>query len=160
VLLRLEGFEASVAYRAGKVRDLLQEFGDGVLMDAAQTECVWGEVRNVQSFHGCEGDVWRLSVKPSDTPELVARLEADAFMLDWGGGLIWARVPEGTDLRTRAGQFEGHATLVRASAATKARLGMFQMMSPTLEAINAGLRVRFDPKGILNQGLMTPGLKA
>ena len=160
VVLRLEGFEASVAYRAGQVRDMLREFGDGVVMDAAQTACIWGELRELRTFHGCEGDVWRLSVKPSDAPDLVARLEVDAFMLDWGGGLIWARVPQGTDLRARAGQFEGHATLVRASAATKARLGMFQMMSPTLAAINAGLRAQFDPRGIFNQGLMLPGHKA
>ncbi len=159
VILRLEGFEASVAYRAGRVREILRDFGEGVVMDAAQSAGVWEELRDVKAFHGCEGDVWRLSVKPSQAPELVTRLEADAFMLDWGGGLIWALVPTGTDLRARAGQFEGHATLVRASAATKARLGMFQMMSPALEAINAGLRARFDPKGIFNQGLMTPMMK-
>ncbi|MCF6234270.1 MAG: FAD-binding protein [Rhodobacteraceae bacterium] len=160
VMLRLEGFEASVAYRAGRLREILRGFGESIVMDAAQSAGIWQKLRDVKAFHGCDGDVWRLSVKPSQAPELVARLEADAFMLDWGGGLIWARVPEGTDLRARTGQFngqfEGHATLVRASAATRARLGMFQMMSPPLEAINAGLRARFDPKGIFNQGLMTP----
>ena len=158
VRLRLEGFEASVDYRAGQVRELLREFGESVVLDAAQSADIWQELCDVQAFHGCEGDVWRLSVKPSQAPELVARLEADAIVLDWGGGLIWARVPQGTDLRARAGQFEGHATLVRASAATKERLGVFQTMSPPLEAINAGLRARFDPKGIFNQGLMAPGL--
>ena len=114
-------------------------------------------MRDVRVFHGRKGDVWRISVKPSDAPELAARLKAEALLFDWGGGLIWVLVPDGTDLRTRAGAFEGHATLVRASAATRARLGMFQPQPPALETISAGLRARFDPRGILNPGLMAPG---
>jgi len=114
-------------------------------------------VRDVRAFHDRTGDVWRLSVKPSDAPGLVARLDAQALLFDWGGGLIWVLMPAGTDLRARAGQFDGHATLVRANAETKARLGVFQPQPAPLEAISAGLRARFDPKGILNAGLMQPG---
>jgi glycolate oxidase FAD binding subunit len=45
---------------------------------------------------------------------------------------------------------------VRASAETKARLGPFQPQPAPIEAITAGLRAKFDPKNILNTGLMQP----
>jgi glycolate oxidase FAD binding subunit len=74
---------------------------------------------------------------------------------DWGGGLIWALVPEGTDLRARIGAFGGHATLVRASAETRTRLPVFQPEAPGLAALAQGLRRQFDPRGILNPGFMS-----
>jgi glycolate oxidase FAD binding subunit len=68
--------------------------------------------------------------------------------------LIWALVAPGTDLRARAGRYDGHAMLVRAQAATVERLGRFQPQPAPLEALAAGLRAKFDPRGILNPGLM------
>jgi glycolate dehydrogenase FAD-binding subunit len=156
-MLRLEGFADSVDYRAGRLGDLLGGFGAVERTGTPeQSGDIWKSVRDVAAFHGREGDVWRVSVKPSDAPDLADRLRAEALLFDWGGGLIWALVPEGSDLRARAGRFDGHAMLVRASAATKARLGVFQPQPPALEAISAGLRARFDPRGILNTGLMSP----
>jgi len=155
VMLRIEGFEASVAYRVGRLSDLLGEFGEIDLEDVpGQSAGIWRSVRDVAAFHDRPGDVWRVSVKPSAAPDLAVRLDAEAQLFDWGGGLIWALMPEGSDLRARAGQFSGHATLIRASAETKARLGMFQPLPAPLEAISEGLRARFDPRGILNHGLM------
>jgi hypothetical protein len=87
---------------------------------------------------------------------LAARVPGADAVYDWGGGLIWLRVPEGTDLRATLGDFAGHATLVRAAPEVKARLGMFHPATPPVAAIEAGLRARFDPRGILNPGLMTP----
>ncbi|MDF1718358.1 MAG: FAD-binding protein [Antarcticimicrobium sp.] len=150
-LLRIEGFAASVAYRAGELTKLL---GAGELVEADASGALWTAIRDVAPFHGAPGDVWRLSCKPSQAPDLAARLEAEALFLDWGGGLIWARVPEGTDLRARAGDYDGHAILMRAAPDTRARLGMFQPQPEPLAAIEAGLRAKFDPRGIFNPGLM------
>ncbi|MFT7592810.1 MAG: glycolate oxidase FAD binding subunit [Paracoccaceae bacterium] len=156
VLIRIEGFAESVDYRAGRLADLLAPFGAVSRVETTdQSAAIWKAVRDVGAFHGVPGDVWRISVKPSDAPALVARLDTDNVVLDWGGGLIWALMPEGRDLRALTGPFDGHATLVRASDDTKARLGMFQPQSPPLEAISAGLRARFDPRGIFNPGLMS-----
>ena len=156
VMLRVEGAEASVEYRAGQLSDLLAGFG--AVERAQASDEIWKSVRDVEVFRGVSGDVWRLSVKPSDAPAASARLNAEGLMFDWGGGLIWARVPEGTNVRARLGDFAGHATLVRANEETKARLGVFQPQSAPLAAISAGLRARFDPRGIFNQGLMqSPG---
>lgn len=158
VMLRVEGFEASVAYRLGRLKDLLGDAGEVSFTGSSeQSELLWRAVRDVDVFQRRMGDVWRLSVKPSQAPEVVARLEADGLLFDWGGGLIWALMPEGVDLRQRTGEFAGHATLVRASEETKARLGVFHPLPAPLRVIGDGIRKRFDPKGILNAGLMQPG---
>jgi glycolate oxidase FAD binding subunit len=160
VMLRVEGFAASVEYRAGRLRDLLAQNGEITITKAAgHSDALWKAVRDVGAFQARPGDVWKLSVKPSDAPKIATSLDADGLLFDLGGGLIWALVPEGTDLRRRMGSFGGHATLVRASGENRARLGMFQPQPAALEAISAGLRARFDPKGILNSGLMQPPAK-
>ncbi len=75
-------------------------------------------------------------------------------MLDWGGGLIWALLPEGRDARAAMGGVPGHATLIRAAAETRARLPMFHPEAQGVAALAAGLRAEFDPRGILNPCLM------
>ncbi|KIC19801.1 FAD-binding protein [Leisingera sp. ANG-Vp] len=149
--VRVEGFADSVSYRSKKLAAELAGFGETSI--SAEGEPLWQGIRDVSAFHGREGDVWRISVKPSDAVELAPRLEAEALQFDWGGGLIWARVAEGNDLRARV-NVPGHATLVRASAGTRSRLGVFQPQPGLLAAISEGLRRQFDPKGIFNPGLM------
>lgn len=153
-MLRLEGLSESVAYRAGRLADLLAPYGEiRVETGFDRVGEGWAWVRDVAAFAGREGDVWRISVKPTDGPEVAARTGGEVIY-DWGGGLIWVLVPEGTDLRARIGGFAGHATLVRAGPDTRARLPVFQPEPAPVAAISAGLRARFDPRGILNPGLM------
>ena len=156
-LIRLEGFADSVAYRGGKLRDLLAGFGEAELdLDTGRVEALWRWVGNVEAFHAGQGDVWRISVKPSDGPEVVSRLPDAGIVMDWGGGLIWAEVAAGTDIRAKLRGVPGHATLIRADDATRAQLGAFQPEAAPLAKISAGLRAKFDPRGILNPGLMAP----
>ncbi len=155
VFIRIEGFVDSVAYRLGRLTDLLSGHGTvTAIEDTDASDTLWKRIRDVEPFADAPGDVWRLSVKPSDAPEICGRLDAEGVLLDWGGGLIWARVPSATDLRGRLGAFGGHATLVRADAETRAALGMFQPESAPIQDISARLRARFDPRGIFNRGLM------
>lgn len=154
-LLRLEGFETSVAYRAGRLSGLLEKFGEVEVIEApAAALALWTAVRDVEMFHDLPGDVWRLSVKPGDAPAIVAALGAVDVLYDWGGGLVWVLAAEGSDLRIRMQGFGGHATLVRAEVETKAKLGVFHPQSAALAALSAGLRQKFDPRGVLNPGLM------
>ena len=153
-LIRIEGFESSVAYRARRLSALLGDAGAvAVETDPDRVAETWTGVRDVADFHGRAGDVWRLSVKPGDAPALAERLGAEALLYDWGGGLVWALIPEGTDARAALGTYAGHATLVRASAETRARIPPFQPEVPALARISAGLRAKFDPKGLFNPGL-------
>jgi len=153
-VLRQEGFKASVAYRAGALAGHLAAFGTARRLGAEESAALWAGVRDVAPFHTLVGDVWRVSVKPSDAPALVAKAGGQA-LYDWGGGLVWLLMPEGSDLRALLGPFSGHATLLRASTATRARITPFHPDAAPIAALADGLRRRFDPHGILNPGLMT-----
>ncbi|MCY4305453.1 MAG: FAD-binding protein [Aestuariivita sp.] len=155
-VLRLEGFEDSLKYRTKKLTELLGGFGDlDVISSSHNSAKVWHEIRDVIPFHGLDGDVWRFSVKPSDGPEIVEKLNIKDVIYDWGGGLVWIRSPKNIDIRAKAGAFCGHATLVRAEPETYKHVRMFQPENSPIAALSTGLRAKFDPRGILNQGLMS-----
>lgn len=150
-LVRLEGFAPSVRYRAEELTRTLARFGAvSVEDDARLCRQIWRDLRDASPFHAAPGDVWRVSVKPSDAPEIAARLEADNVFFDWGGGLIWALMPEGSDLRARLGDFSGHATLVRASQATKAIIPTLQPEPAALALLSEKLKAQFDPRGLFS----------
>lgn len=153
--IRIEGFEASVAYRLDKLKNLLAAFGDATeITDLDTSQALWADITNAVTFAGTQGDIWRISVKPSDAPALIAGLpDGIETLLDWGGGMIWANTPAGMDLRAFM-VTTGHATLIRASAATRANLPVFQPENPTVTALSQGLKTKFDPRRILNTGLM------
>lgn len=150
--VRVEGFAGSVAYRTERLTSELSGFGQIANVDEPAT--LWTATRDVHAFRGKAGDVWRLSVTPGDAPMIAARAEAEQVFYDWGGGLIWLRLPAGTDLRARLGTFSGHATLVRGDAETVERLGRFQPESVAIQALIKGIRAKFDPRGLFNPGLM------
>ncbi len=151
--LRIEGFAQSVAYRAGRLAAALAPFGVAeVETNAASVTAQWQAIRDVTCLAGRAGDVWRVSVRPSEAAGLLARARAQAALMDWGGGLVWLLSPAGEDMRSRLGCFDGHATLVRAAPATHARLGTLHPAPPPVAALAAALRARFDPRGILGGG--------
>ena len=152
--LRLEGFEPSVAYRLDRLRNLLAPSGAEMsILQADASENAWRAQRDVAAFHGTAGDIWRVHCRPSAAPEIAARTAADAHVYDWAGGLIWFSVAPGTDLRARLGNYDGHATLVRADATTRRALPRQQPEPPGVARLTAGLRARFDPRGILSRDL-------
>ncbi|MBJ3762183.1 FAD-binding protein [Maribius pontilimi] len=157
-MLRLEGFEASVAYRSQKLRALLEPFGDARIDEMAGreggTDPGWRWVRDAEMFGGGSGALWRISVKPSDGPRVAAALPDGKLLMDWAGGLIWAELDETFDVRAALSEIPGHATLVRASDTARARFGTFHPAPAPVAAISDGLRAKFDPRGILNPGLM------
>ncbi len=151
-LIRLEGFPDSVAYRAEALQKALGGVGVfEVETDPDATRAAWDGVRDVGPFHGRGGDVWRLSVKPTDAPGLVARLDGVEALYDWGGGLVWLLAPEdrGPAIRQAVSDTGGHATQVRGGGA-----GAFQPLAPAVAALQDALRHKFDPRGILNPGRM------
>lgn len=154
-MLRLEGFENSVNYRADSLKKMLGAYGTMTVVTGKASLALWQDIRDVAGLAKVAGDVWRISVKPSDAPALVAHMDAEAVQFDWGGGLVWARTNEGMDLRAKLGDFKGHATLIRAREATRAKVAPFHPETGPLAAISQGLRAKFDPRGILNPGLMT-----
>jgi glycolate oxidase FAD binding subunit len=145
-MLRLEGFVDSVAYRAAELQKVLARFGDVSVNEAAD----WGAVRDAAKFARGLGDLWRISVKPSDGPKVGEALIGATFLYDWGGGLVWAEVAEGLDVRGALRGISGHATLMRGVGHGP----VFEPEVGVLAAVSEGLRKQFDPRGILNAGLM------
>lgn len=154
--IRVEGFEGSVKYRAEQLKKLLAGFGDvSIEADQAKSHKLWQQIRDAEAVAAGKGDIWRISVKPSDGAKLADLLDHDAqVQFDWGGGLVWACVPEGSDVRAAMNGIDGHATLIRSSEATAKQLGVFHPEPAPLAKISVGLRSRFDPHGILNPGRM------
>ncbi len=154
VLIRLSGFKDSVAYRSNELAKRLEPIVGGlpdqVETDAAKNTETWKSVRDVHAFAGTGMDIWRISLKLSDLPQLSALGSEEDFLLDWAGGLAWAAVEPGTDVRAALGDFEGHATLVRGEATVPT----FHPEAVPLARMAAALRAKYDPKGILNPGLM------
>jgi len=158
-LVRVEGFEGSVAYRAERLRERLGVFGEvevetGVEAGAAR----WAMVRDATPFEGAPGAVWRVHCRPSEAVAIREALpDAEAFY-DWGGGLIWLRLEEGADggaaVVRGAVAGRGHATLVRASAGVRAAVEVFEPEAAPLAKLSEGLRQKFDPTGVLNPGRM------
>ncbi|MCG6884145.1 MAG: glycolate oxidase subunit GlcE, partial [Silicimonas sp.] len=148
-IIRLEGFEASVHYRAEALMSRLGAARQEV--ERAANENLWRAVRDVTPFAEREGNVWDLSVKPSDAPSVAASASETDMMLDWACGRIWLLAPPGHDVRTRMAGVEGHATLVRGEAGTLPR---FHPEPEPLASMARALRRKYDPKGILNRGLM------
>ncbi len=157
-LIRLEGSEASVAYRAGELQSLLAGAGAFSLdTDPDRVASDWAYVRDVGPYQGRAGDVWRLSVKPTAAPAVVADLPGTQALFDWGGGLIWLLVPEAANLaapeiHAAVAARGGHAMRVRGD---RSHAGFAPLPAP-VAALQHGLRGKFDPRGILNPGLMTP----
>nr|WP_090111483.1 FAD-binding protein [Limimaricola pyoseonensis] len=149
-VLRIEGFAPSVAYRTKALAEALKPHGDWAIEDDREAvRAEWRAIRDAAPFHGTEGDVWRVSVRPSQAADLVARAGAEQAFYDWGGGLVWLRCAAGTDLRAALGHYDGHATLLRATPDTHARLGTLQPQPHAIAALTRGLREQFDPRGIL-----------
>ena len=146
--VRIEGMVGSVGYRLGRLRELLGPGWDDGPDD-------WAEVRDVLPFAGRAGAVWRLHLKPSDAPGVLARVRAVLpgvpAMLDWGGGLVWLLVPpEGATVVRDAGSAAGgHATLWRAAPGMDA-VPVLPPEAPAVAKLTEGLRRQFDPKGLFS----------
>jgi glycolate oxidase FAD binding subunit len=160
-LVRIEGLEGSVAYRREQLLGLLGAGWEAVT--GAESATLWGEVRDVAPFAGRGGAVWRVSVKPTDGPVLCDALRVAGVgheaLYDWGGGLVWLLVEGAADagaqlVRRETTALGGHATLIRASAAIRAAVEVFEPEPAPLAAISAGLRAKFNPAGILSPGRM------
>jgi glycolate oxidase FAD binding subunit len=84
---------------------------------------------------------------------------------DWGGGLIWAALPQKPDaqaalVRSRVEAAGGHATLIRASDEVRRNIDVFQPQAGGLAALAERVRRSFDPKHILNRGRLARETRA
>jgi glycolate oxidase FAD binding subunit len=175
---RIEGVAPSVAHRHALmhalVAHLLEESAKPraqlATLEEASSRALWRAIRDVTPFAaaGPTGarDVWRISTAPAHGASvgraLVERAEAEV-LYDWAGGLIWAALPSSDDARSRlvrslVAEPGGHATLIRAPAAVRAAVDVFEPEAPALSVLTKRVREGFDPRGVLNPGRMWAGV--
>jgi glycolate oxidase FAD binding subunit len=168
--LRLEGVAPSVAHRKDALHDLLRANGGIEILGEASSRALWRSIRDVKPFaaQGSTGDraLWRVAVPSARGgevgPALVAQAGAEVIY-DWAGGLIWAAVPPSDDagaprIRAIVAAAGGHATLVRAPAAVRAAVAVFEPEIAALAALTRRVKDGFDPRGVLNAGRMWAGV--
>jgi glycolate oxidase FAD binding subunit len=166
-LLRLENFSDSIDYRSRELIALLAAHGAPEMVEGQDSVELWRDVRDARFFAGTEEPVWRLSLAPTSGPKataaIAARVPGARWFYDWGGGLVWLAVPAGADaaadaIRTAIRPLGGHATLVRAPAAIRASVPVFEPLAEPLMRVTAGIKTSFDPAGIFEPGRMYAGV--
>lgn len=124
---------------------------------------LWGAISALEPFVHQAGAAWRLSAPPSAMQACVSAIGPLAAIYDGAGGFCSVLVEEGADgeaelVHETMKVHGGHATLLRASEALRARVPVF----PPLEAPNMMLTKRvkaaFDPNSIFNPGRMYEGV--
>ncbi len=164
---RIEGSAPSVAARCRALRDDLAGLGEVEELHRHNSAALWREVGGVAPFaEDRDRDVWRLSVPPASGVAVAGaverELDTEAFY-DWGGGLVWLAIADDAGrahdvVRPALRDCGGHATLIRAPAARRARVAVFQPPAGPVAALNRRLKEGFDPNRILNPGRMYDGM--
>jgi len=136
--IRLAGARAAVEAAKLKV-------GVGGTADAGY----WDTLRDQTADFFKTETLWRLSV-PATAPEL--KLPGEQ-LIEWGGALRWLKSAAPADsIRAATSAVGGSATLYRAPAELKEKVGAFAPLPQPLMALHKNLKAAFDPQGIFNPG--------
>jgi glycolate oxidase FAD binding subunit len=181
--IRIEGPGPSVEHRCAALRRDLADSGPTEELHSLRSTIFWREARDVVHLLPDLGRlIWRLSVPPSAGAQIVAgiaqnlppppagggrgragsTIPADHYY-DWSGGLIWLALPATDDasaaaIRAVIARHGGHATLLRAPAATRLAVPVFEPQPAALAALSRRVKASFDPRRILNPGRMSADL--
>jgi glycolate oxidase FAD binding subunit len=160
-LLRVEGFEESVAYRTERLIARLAEFGAKHALTGDESKRMWRAIRDVEFLsEPRERAIWRASLKPSEAPAALGALGglALASLLDHGGGLVWfstdPTLEAGNAVRAALRGFSGHVELIRADETLRRSTDVFSPLAPALARLTRGVKASLDPKGLFNPGRM------
>jgi glycolate oxidase FAD binding subunit len=164
-VIRIEGFTDSVYYRLGELRLLLVEFGAPDELRGDENAKLWHDIRDVAFLSEPQNNaVWRICVKPTDAPLLIADLKKKfsfKHFYDWGGGLIWLSCQfDGAAklIREAVAHYQGHARLERGTLELRNSIEVFQPLPAPLMQVTSGIKKSFDPASILNFGRMYAGI--
>ncbi len=163
--IRLEGPAISVTARRDDLAARLA--GDGVrfeTLDESDSKALWRDLRDAMPIAAKVGQIWRISVAPSEGFAVVERIRRAgapvlAYFYDWAGGLIWLRLETAPDahaavVRGAVDACGGHATLIRASAEIRATVDVFHPQPAALAALTRRVKASFDPAHVLERGRM------
>ena len=161
--IRLEGPSISLQSRRDELIALLTPQGGSFeTLDAGASRSLWRALRDAEPVTQEPGQLWRVSLAPTDGAGLLAGLRVAgsapiAHFYDWAGGLVWLRFDGASDahagtLRPIVEKLGGQATLLRAGEEIRSRVGVFQPKSSALAALSRRVKESFDPAHILERG--------
>ncbi|MFY9656404.1 MAG: glycolate oxidase subunit GlcE, partial [Methylocystis sp.] len=164
--IRLEGPAISLDARRDALAVLLAPLGGAFeTLDAAASRALWRSLRDAEPVAQSSGQLWRVSLAPTDGAALPDRLRASgsppsAHFYDWAGGLVWLGFEPAEDahagaLRPIVEDLGGQATLIRADDEIRARVGVFQPQPLALAALSRRVKESFDPAHILERGRLS-----
>lgn len=148
--VRIEGPAKSVQVRCEALRALFEPLGEVEELHTSNTKTLWQDIGDV-SFFDQGREIWRLSVAPSEGPDIAATLPGEHYF-DWAGGLIWCAVEAKSKADVRGVLASGHGTLMRADEAVRAEVPVFHPQANGLAEVMKRVQSGFDPFGILNPG--------
>ena len=148
-LIRLEGASQPLEEKIALAHGLL-----GNAMTRLEGDDPFGAIGSGEKFARIPGDIWRVMIAPSEAPRVAKELNASHWLGDLAGGLLWLAAPSSDAVRIRgiAAAAQGQAMLLRASAATRAAIGLYAPQPPALAALNRSVRAAFDPLSLFNPG--------
>ncbi len=163
--LRLEGPEISVATRReALIAELADSGAEFVALAEEESAALWAALRDAAPIAGHSGQVWRLSLAPTDGVKAVEALRRggapiSGYFYDWCGGLVWLCLEAAPDahaiaVRAAVDRFGGHATLIRAADETRANVDVFHPQPAPLAALTRRVKESFDPAHVLERGRM------
>jgi glycolate oxidase FAD binding subunit len=166
-LLRLEGFEAQMTYRAGALAAHLVAHGVPDVLRCEASAARWREVGELAPLGDVSAlAVWKISTRPASGPSVAAALRragVSRLFLDWGGGLIWAACEPAGDaqagpIRAALATHGGHATLMKAPDEIRAAAEVFHPLPTPVMELTRKIKDAFDPARVLNPGRMYAGV--
>ena len=161
LLARVEGSERGVARQ---VEELVPEApGPVEVLDAEDSSRLWAALREAEPYQPAPGEaLWRIAVPPSKAPAAVAAIAPFGLRrsgLDWGGGLLWAVLPEdadGASVHAAVERLDGAAARL-AAGPEDANPHAFTPLTAGVARLNASLKSTLDPQGLFNPGRMYAG---
>jgi glycolate oxidase FAD binding subunit len=163
--LRIEGPKISVNARRDALLATLVDPSTRIMnLQAAHSQNFWASIRDAEPVARQSGQIWRLSVAPSNALTVVDALRRNgaplhAHFYDWAGGLIWLAFAPAPDahaplVRAAVDAVGGHATLIRADDAVRAHVDVFHPQPAALAALSQRVKDAFDPAHVLERGRM------
>jgi glycolate oxidase FAD binding subunit len=153
--IRLEGFGPSIDARAQLLGGLLVDAGRIETMEAGAADAHWRRVRAGLLPQAEQLPLlWRMIVPPAGGADALEGIErfGGLGMLDWAGGLIWARsVAEAAGvIREVAELAGGHAMLVAAPEHVCHDIPALHPEPSAVAALSRRVRAAFDPARIFD----------
>jgi len=146
--IRLDGFPSSVEARAA----ILTRLVDGIAPLADEEAArLWPAITTAAPLP-TGLPLWRIIAPAGQMAKVITAIDG-AWLLDWGGGLLWlASEDDPQAIRAAATQAAGHAMLVRADAEMRTVVRALHPQPKALAALEEHVRRAFDPAGVFETG--------